>query len=65
MECLQFPRVRPSDEIAWFAEGDTLILKKINPPELSGIVGRAKEKPMPLKEIVDEVHRYHKEKRAR
>lgn len=54
---------KPSDKIVCFAEGDTLIIKRINPPKLSEIAGRVKEKPMPLKEIVKEVHAYRKEKR--
>ncbi len=56
---------KPSDKLAWFIEGDTLIIKRINPPKLSEIAGRVKEKPMPLKEIVKEVHTYRKEKRSR
>lgn len=56
-------RFKPSDKIACFAEGDTLILKRVNPPKLSEIAGRVKEKPMPLKEIVKEVHAYRKKKR--
>ncbi|TET09423.1 hypothetical protein E3J84_05120 [Candidatus Aerophobetes bacterium] len=56
---------KPSDKLAWFIEGDTLIIKRINPPKLSEIAGRVKEKPMPLKEIVKEVHVYRKEKKRR
>lgn len=54
---------KPSDKIAWFVEGDTLIIKRINPPRLSEIAERVKENPMPLKEIVKEVQAYRKEKR--
>ncbi|MDO8748088.1 MAG: hypothetical protein A2321_02290 [Omnitrophica WOR_2 bacterium RIFOXYB2_FULL_45_11] len=54
---------RPSDKIAWFVDGDTFIVKKINPSKLSEIADRIKEKPLSLKEIVKEVHAYRKEKR--
>ena len=54
---------RPSDKIAWFVEGDTFIVKKINPSKLSEIADRIKEKPLSLKEIVKEVHAYRKERR--
>ena len=56
---------KPSDKLAWFIEGDTFIIKRINPPKLSEISGRVKEKPMPLKEIVKEVHTYRKEKKKK
>jgi len=39
--------------------------KKNQPPQLSEIAERAKEKPIPLKKIVKEVHAYRKEKRNR
>ena len=54
---------RPSDKIAWFVDGDTFIVKKINPSKLSEIADRIKEKPLSLKEIVKEVHAYRKVKR--
>ena len=54
---------RPSDEIAWFVDGDTFIVKKINPSKLSEMADRIKEKPLSLKEIVKEVHAYRKERR--
>ena len=54
---------KPSDKIAWFVDGDTFIVKKINPSKLSEIADRIKEKPLSLKEIVKEVHAYRKEKR--
>jgi hypothetical protein len=50
-------------ELAVFVEGDTLILKKIKIPKLSSIADRASEEEMPLSEIVEEVHRYRREKR--
>ncbi len=56
---------KPSDKLAWFTEGDTLIIKRVNPPKLSEIAGRVKEKPMPLKEVVKEVHAYRREKRKK
>ena len=56
-------KFKPTDKLAWFVEGDTLIIKRITPPKLSDIAYRLKEKPMPLKEIVNEVHAYRKEKK--
>ncbi len=55
---------KPSDKLAWFTEGDTLIIKRLNPPKLSEIAGRVKEKHMPMKEIEKEVQAYRKEKRS-
>ena len=55
---------KPSDKLAWFTEGDTLIIKRLNPPKLSEIAGRVKEKPMSMKEIQKEVQAYRKEKRS-
>lgn len=56
---------KPSDKLAWFTEGDTLIIKRLNPPKLSEMPGRVKEKPMPMKEIEKEVQAYRKEKRSK
>ncbi|MGA1796738.1 MAG: hypothetical protein ACMUIL_12855 [bacterium] len=56
---------KPSDKLIWFMEGDTLIIKRINPPKLSEIAERVKENPMPLKEIVKEVHAYRSEKKKK
>ena len=55
---------KPTDKVVTFREGDTLIVKKLNPPDVTAIASRVKEKPMPLKEIVKEIHRYREEKRA-
>jgi len=56
--------VRPDDELMLFIEGDSLIFKKVRPPRLSELAGRASsDVEMPLQEIVDEVHRYRREKR--
>ena len=55
---------KPSSKVVCFAEGDTLILKKLSPSPLSEIAKRRKENPIPLEEIVEEVHSYRKEKRA-
>ena len=54
---------KPSDKLACFVEGDTLIIKRISPPKLSEIAGRVKEKPVPLQKIVKEVHAYRKKKK--
>ncbi len=56
--------VRPDDELMVFIEGDMLILKRVHPPRLSELAGRAPgDVEMPLQEVVDEVHRYRREKR--
>lgn len=55
---------KSTDKIVTFCEGDTFIIKKINPPDITEIASRVKEKAMPLREIVKEVHRYRKQKRA-
>lgn len=55
--------ITTSDKIAYYADNDTIIIKRINPPKLSEISLRTKAKPMPLKDIVKEVHAYRKEKR--
>ena len=53
---------KPADKTVTFCEGNTFIVKKLNPPDVTEIAGRVQEKPMPLKEIVKEVHRYRREK---
>lgn len=54
---------KSSDKLAYFVEGDTLIIKKISPPKLSTIADRSSKKSAPLKEIVKEIHNHRKEKR--
>lgn len=54
---------KPEDTLAFIREGDMLILKKLNPPKISEIAKRAKEKALPLPEIVKEIHLFRKEKR--
>ena len=65
---IDFPRkvrdwLSSETELAIFVERDTLVLKKIKIPKLSTIAERSMEKEMPLDEIVEEVHRYRKEKK--
>jgi hypothetical protein len=57
----------PDGEVAVLLQGDALILKKVNAPHLTEFAERAPdEKPMPMTEIVAEVHRARKaSKRAR
>lgn len=55
--------LRSESELAIFLLGDTLVLKKINTPKLSSFAKRKSGAEMPLVEIVEEVHRYRKEKR--
>jgi len=52
-------------ELAVLMEGDTLILKKIQIPNLSTIADRNDEDELPLDEIVKEVHRYRKNKKEK
>lgn len=56
---------KPEDKLVLISEGDTLIIKKLHPPKLSKIAGRATEKPLSLKEITKEIHLYRKEKKGR
>ncbi len=54
---------RPADRVAVVTEGNTVIIKKMTPSKLSEISTRFPGKPLPLKEIVQEIRRYRKEKR--
>jgi len=56
---------KPADKVAVLAEGDTVIIKKLEPPRLSSITERVKERPLPMREIVQEVQAYRRAKRAR
>lgn len=55
---------KPRDEVVTFCKGYTFIVKKLNPSDVTEIASRVKEKAPSLREIVREVHRYRKEKRA-
>ncbi len=56
---------RPQDKVALIHEGDLLILKKLNPPKLSGIAKKARGvSSLSLKEVVKEIHLFRKHKRA-
>jgi hypothetical protein len=48
-------------ELGLFLEGDTLILKKMQPARLSEIALRVLEDEMPMDEIVAEVHQHRRE----
>ncbi len=56
----RFPK---RSELAVWAEGDTIILKRVNPAPLTRIAERAPDGGSPLKEVVAEVHRMRTEKR--
>jgi hypothetical protein len=58
-------RVGDASELGLFVEGDALVLKKVHPVKLSEIAGRVAEAQPPLREIVDEVHRYRRERSDR
>jgi len=56
----RFPR---QSEMAVWADGDTVILKRVVPASLTGIAERQPARGPALKEIVAEVNRMRREKR--
>lgn len=56
---------RPAEKVVILAEGDTVIIKKLESPKLSSIAERVKERPLPMRAIVREVRAYRRAKRAR
>jgi len=52
-----------STEFAAWMEGDTILLKRLQPLRPSQTAERVAEKEMPLKDIVGEVHRMRRERR--
>ncbi len=52
-----------SSELAVWAEGDMIVLKRLQPPKPSRIAERVSDKGPPLKEIAAEVHRRRRETR--
>jgi hypothetical protein len=54
-----------STELAVWMEGDTIVLKRLQPLKPSQIAERVSEKEMPLKDIAAEVHRMRREARRR
>ena len=58
--------IKPDDEFTVITAGDTIILNRVTPPNLSEIALRApRDKVMSLSEISREVHRYRRSRRAR
>jgi len=58
-------RFRPSDRFVVWTEGDTLHLKRITPPPVTGIVAQApEEEPMSLEEINEIVHEVRRQRRT-
>jgi bifunctional DNA-binding transcriptional regulator/antitoxin component of YhaV-PrlF toxin-antitoxin module len=55
----------PTDKLAVWALGDTIVLKRVSPARVSSIARRAPERTMPLDEIVKEVRAYRRENRKR
>src|SRR5947209_734770 len=51
----------PSDRVAVFMEGNTVIVKKIAPSKLSEISSRGRKSTISIREIVKEIRRYRKE----
>ena len=56
---------RPAEKVVLVTEGDTVIIKKLERPRLSSIAKRSAARPVPMREIVKEVHAFRKSKRAR
>jgi hypothetical protein len=54
-----------STELAVWTEGDTIVLKRLQPLKPSQIAERVQEKEPPLKDIASEVHRMRREARRR
>ena len=54
-----------STELAVWTEGDTIVLKRLQPLKPSQIAERLQEKEPPLKAIASEVHRMRREVRRR
>ena len=54
-----------STELAVWTEGDTIVLKRLQPLKPSQIAERVSEKEMPLNDITAEVHRMRREMRRR
>ena len=52
-------------ELAMWAAGDVIVLKRLKPAKLSAIATRRPEQEMPLAEIDAEVQAHRGEKRAR
>jgi len=58
----RFPK---KSELALWAEGDTIVLKRLRPAEPTEFAERVPEEGMSLEEIDAEVQAYRREKRAR
>jgi hypothetical protein len=58
-------RFHPSDRFVVWVEGDTLHLKRITPPPVTGVVDKAPEgEPMSPEEISDIVHQVRRQRRG-
>ena len=55
---------KPSDRVVLLTEGSLLIIKKLESPKLSSYAGRAKDRPLSLREVDREVQAYRRGKRA-
>jgi hypothetical protein len=54
-----------STELTVWTEGDTIVLKRLQPLKPSQIAERVAEKEMPLKDIAAEMHRMRREAHRR
>jgi virulence-associated protein VagC len=55
---------KPAEKIVLIREGSTVTIKKLEPPRLSTLARRVKERPLPMRAIVREVHAYRRAKRV-
>ena len=56
---------KPADRVVLLTEGSLLIIKKLESPKLSSYAGRAKDRPLSLREVDREVQAYRRAHRAR
>ena len=64
---IQLPKslFKPAEKVALLTEGDVLIVKKLESPRLSSIATRVKERPLPMRDILQEIRAYRRAKRVR
>lgn len=58
-------RFSDAGELAVWSEGDTIVLKRVRPPAVWRIAERVPGRPMPMREIVAEIHKMRREKRRK
>lgn len=58
-------RFPPKEKFVVAVERNIIILNAIQQPKLSAIAERVKEEPIPMEEIVEEVHQYRQERKSK